>query len=98
MIDDANVENRNFFFNKSISLKKIIIKYNRSLFFMFIYIEFYLFSLIKMLTIYVHGPRLLTTIFSGGLICRGILSTTQHNVDTFISLSSPLAGQYGGEF
>nr|XP_022321646.1 lysosomal thioesterase PPT2-A-like isoform X2 [Crassostrea virginica] len=31
----------------------------------------------------------------GGLICRGILSTTQHNVDTFISLSSPLAGQYG---
>ncbi|XP_062615868.1 LOW QUALITY PROTEIN: lysosomal thioesterase PPT2-A-like [Saccostrea cucullata] len=31
----------------------------------------------------------------GGLICRGILSTTPHNVDTFISLSSPLAGQYG---
>ncbi|XP_061170116.1 lysosomal thioesterase PPT2-A-like isoform X2 [Saccostrea echinata] len=31
----------------------------------------------------------------GGLICRGILSTTRHNVDTFISLSSPLAGQYG---
>lgn len=31
----------------------------------------------------------------GGLICRGILSTTQHNVDTFIALSSPLAGQYG---
>ncbi|XP_048777988.2 lysosomal thioesterase PPT2-A-like isoform X1 [Ostrea edulis] len=31
----------------------------------------------------------------GGLICRGILSTTQHNVDTFISLSAPLAGQYG---
>ncbi|XP_048777992.1 lysosomal thioesterase PPT2-A-like isoform X2 [Ostrea edulis] len=30
-----------------------------------------------------------------GLICRGILSRTQHNVDTFIALSSPLAGQYG---
>lgn len=32
-------------------IKKIIIKYNRSLFFMFIYIEFYLFSSINMLTI-----------------------------------------------
>ncbi|RVE67113.1 hypothetical protein OJAV_G00114780 [Oryzias javanicus] len=32
----------------------------------------------------------------GGLVCRGILSTLpQHNVHTFISLSSPLAGQYG---
>ncbi|XP_067660195.1 lysosomal thioesterase PPT2-like [Haliotis asinina] len=31
----------------------------------------------------------------GGLICRGLLSVLQHNVDTFISLSSPLAGQYG---
>lgn len=31
----------------------------------------------------------------GGLICRGLLSLLQHNVDTFIALSSPLAGQYG---
>ncbi|XP_039973601.1 lysosomal thioesterase PPT2-A-like [Xiphias gladius] len=32
----------------------------------------------------------------GGLICRALLSTTpDHNVDTFISLSSPQAGQYG---
>lgn len=34
----------------------------------------------------------------GGLICRGILSTlADHNVQTFISLSSPQAGQYGGK-
>ncbi|CAJ1062836.1 lysosomal thioesterase PPT2-like [Xyrichtys novacula] len=32
----------------------------------------------------------------GGLICRGLLyKTARHNVDTFISLSSPQAGQYG---
>ncbi|XP_078027586.1 lysosomal thioesterase PPT2-like [Epinephelus lanceolatus] len=32
----------------------------------------------------------------GGLICRALLSMApNHNVDTFISLSSPLAGQYG---
>ncbi|XP_040901284.1 lysosomal thioesterase PPT2-A-like [Toxotes jaculatrix] len=32
----------------------------------------------------------------GGLICRALLSTIpDHNVHTFISLSSPLAGQYG---
>ncbi|KAH0630507.1 hypothetical protein JD844_013577 [Phrynosoma platyrhinos] len=32
----------------------------------------------------------------GGLICRALLSTTpDHNVDTFISLSSPQMGQYG---
>ncbi|XP_063041672.1 lysosomal thioesterase PPT2 [Engraulis encrasicolus] len=32
----------------------------------------------------------------GGLICRGILSTLpDHNVQTFISLSSPQMGQYG---
>ncbi|CAH1272583.1 PPT2 [Branchiostoma lanceolatum] len=32
----------------------------------------------------------------GGLICRGVLeSMDNHNVDTFISLSSPLMGQYG---
>ncbi|MEQ2277174.1 hypothetical protein XENORESO_021350, partial [Xenotaenia resolanae] len=31
-----------------------------------------------------------------GLICRAVLSTSpNHNVHTFISLSSPLAGQYG---
>ncbi|XP_046562081.1 lysosomal thioesterase PPT2-A-like isoform X2 [Haliotis rubra] len=31
----------------------------------------------------------------GGLICRGLLSVLRHNVDTFIALSCPLAGQYG---
>ncbi|XP_061165439.1 lysosomal thioesterase PPT2-B-like [Saccostrea echinata] len=31
----------------------------------------------------------------GGLLCRGVLSSMNHNVDTFISLSSPQAGQYG---
>ncbi|XP_063287554.1 lysosomal thioesterase PPT2 [Pelobates fuscus] len=32
----------------------------------------------------------------GGLICRGLLQTMpDHNVDTFISLSSPQLGQYG---
>lgn len=32
----------------------------------------------------------------GGLLCRALLSTTpNHTVHTFISLSSPLAGQYG---
>ncbi|KAM3615141.1 uncharacterized protein V6R79_024021 [Siganus canaliculatus] len=32
----------------------------------------------------------------GGLICRALLATTpDHNVHTFVSLSSPLAGQYG---
>ncbi|KAK7094800.1 lysosomal thioesterase PPT2-A-like [Littorina saxatilis] len=31
----------------------------------------------------------------GGVICRGLLSTMRHNVDTFIALSSPLAGQFG---
>uniref|UniRef100_A0A8C5DFN1 palmitoyl-CoA hydrolase n=1 Tax=Gouania willdenowi TaxID=441366 RepID=A0A8C5DFN1_GOUWI len=32
----------------------------------------------------------------GGLICRALLSMSpNHNVHTFISLSSPLAGQYG---
>ncbi|KAJ8300971.1 hypothetical protein KUTeg_022490 [Tegillarca granosa] len=31
----------------------------------------------------------------GGLVCRGLLSVLEHNVDTFIALSCPLAGQYG---
>jgi hypothetical protein len=37
-------------------------------------------------------------IIVGGLICQGLLSLLQHNVDTFIALSSPLAGQYGGKW
>lgn len=78
-------------------IKQIIIKYN--LFHVHLYwILSLFFDKYAYYIIYVHGPCLLTTIFSGGLICRGILSTTQHNVDTFIALSSPLAGQYGGEF
>jgi palmitoyl-protein thioesterase len=36
---------------------------------------------------------------SGGLVCRALLSVMdEHNVDTFISLSSPQMGQYGGEW
>ncbi|XP_060067982.1 lysosomal thioesterase PPT2-A-like [Ylistrum balloti] len=31
----------------------------------------------------------------GGLICRGLLSVLPHNVNNFISVSSPQAGQYG---
>ena len=38
-------------------------------------------------------------ILSGGLVCRGVLETTpNHNVHTFVSLSSPQAGQFGGSF
>uniref|UniRef100_A0A8C7GH35 palmitoyl-CoA hydrolase n=1 Tax=Oncorhynchus kisutch TaxID=8019 RepID=A0A8C7GH35_ONCKI len=42
-----------------------------------------------------HGVHLIC--FSqGGLICRGLISTLpDHNVQSFISLSSPQAGQYG---
>lgn len=36
-------------------------------------------------------------LYTGGLICRGVLSVLPHNVETFIALSCPLAGQYGGE-
>ena len=32
----------------------------------------------------------------GGLVCRGVLEKYGHNVHTFISLSSPQAGQFGG--
>lgn len=35
--------------------------------------------------------------FVGGLLCRAILEMYDHNVHTFISLSSPQAGQFGGE-
>ena len=33
----------------------------------------------------------------GGLVCRGILERYSNNVKTFVSLSSPQAGQYGGK-
>lgn len=42
-----------------------------------------------------HGVHLLCY-SQGGLICRALLSVMdEHNVDTFISLSSPQMGQYG---
>nr|XP_022321647.1 lysosomal thioesterase PPT2-A-like [Crassostrea virginica] len=46
-----------------------------------------------------HPPGIHLICYSqGGLVCRGLLSTLQdHNVDTFIALSSPLAGLYGGK-
>ncbi|XP_072249649.1 lysosomal thioesterase PPT2-like [Leuresthes tenuis] len=49
----------------------------------------------SIMNMYPDGVHLLC--FSqGGLVCRAVLSTTpHHNVHTFISLSSPLAGQYG---
>ncbi|KAK7076507.1 holo-[acyl-carrier-protein] synthase, partial [Halocaridina rubra] len=31
----------------------------------------------------------------GGIISRGIVEAMEHNITTFISLSSPQAGQYG---
>ncbi|CAL4065018.1 unnamed protein product, partial [Meganyctiphanes norvegica] len=34
----------------------------------------------------------------GGLISRGIIETMDHNITTFISLSSPQGGQYGDGF
>ncbi|KAK3874466.1 hypothetical protein Pcinc_020595 [Petrolisthes cinctipes] len=34
----------------------------------------------------------------GGVICRGIVEALDHNITTFISLSSPQAGQYGDDF
>ena len=37
------------------------------------------------------------TLCTGGLVCRAILnSVPNHNVRTFISLSSPQGGQFGG--
>ena len=41
----------------------------------------------------IYGLRF---VFVGGLICRAVLEQTEHNVDTFISLSSPQSGQFGG--
>lgn len=36
---------------------------------------------------------------AGGLVCRALLSVMdEHNVDSFISLSSPQMGQYGGKW
>ncbi|XP_042236938.1 lysosomal thioesterase PPT2-A-like isoform X2 [Homarus americanus] len=34
----------------------------------------------------------------GGIISRGIVESLDHNITTFISLSSPQAGQYGDDF
>ncbi|XP_045609973.1 lysosomal thioesterase PPT2-A isoform X1 [Procambarus clarkii] len=34
----------------------------------------------------------------GGIISRGIVESMDHNITTFISLSSPQAGQYGDDF
>ena len=40
---------------------------------------------------------LLIPLAPGGLVCRGFLEAyADHNVKNFISLSSPLAGQFGG--
>ena len=40
---------------------------------------------------------LYTYVFAGGLVCRGIIQAfPNHNIHTFISLSAPLMGQYGG--
>ena len=34
----------------------------------------------------------------GGLMCLGAVLSLNHSIDTFISLSGPLAGQYGSMF
>lgn len=40
---------------------------------------------------------LISLFYAGGLTVRAILQTMDdHNVDSFISLSSPQMGQYGG--
>ena len=45
----------------------------------------------------VHGCLPACLIYHpGGLVCRGILERYSNNVKTFVSLSSPQAGQYGG--
>ena len=47
---------------------------------------------VMVMTLYVTG------FFAGGLVCRGILEQfSDPKVKTFISLSSPHAGQFGGE-
>lgn len=43
-----------------------------------------------------NGYILLLSYFVGGLLCRGFLEAyPDHNVKTFVSLSSPQAGQFG---
>ena len=45
------------------------------------------------------SPAQCGVLFAGGLVCRALLSVMDdHNVDSFISLSSPQMGQYGGEW
>ena len=47
---------------------------------------------VMVMTLYVTG------FFAGGLVCRGVLEQfSDPKVKTFISLSSPHAGQFGGE-
>ena len=42
------------------------------------------------------NPKVNFKAVKGGLICRGVISKLKnHNIDTFISLSAPLNGQYG---
>lgn len=46
-----------------------------------------------------HFDLNITGYSQGGLIARGMLETygNEHNVRTFVSLSSPQGGQYGGK-
>ncbi|RUS81888.1 hypothetical protein EGW08_010358 [Elysia chlorotica] len=41
---------------------------------------------------------ILVSYSQGGIISRGILQSMKHNVETFISLSGPLAGQFGDTY
>lgn len=49
------------------------------------------------ISVWQHNVLLLLHVVAGGLIFRGILETyPTHNI-TFISIATPLAGQYGSE-
>ncbi|XP_076035594.1 palmitoyl-protein thioesterase 2 isoform X2 [Oratosquilla oratoria] len=54
----------------------------------------------RMVPIMMNAPDgiILIGYSQGGVISRGIIEATSHNIQTFISLSSPQAGQYGDDF
>ena len=57
------------------------------------------FFLMSFPVLFMHTRLLVFTTYSllGALICRALLELMEdHNVHTFISLSGPQAGQYGG--
>jgi palmitoyl-protein thioesterase len=42
---------------------------------------------------------MINIMITGGIMARGMIETmSDHNVNTFVSLSSPQMGQYGGTY